>query len=89
MMRTTLTIDDRTAAALKDLARRRGKPFKQVVNQALASGLHDLEHPTPRAYQLQPDSLGPVRVGVDLDKALRVADELADEASTDKLEQRR
>jgi predicted transcriptional regulator len=89
MMRTTLTIDDRTATALKELAHRSGKSYKQVVNEALASGLHDLEHPAPRAYQLQPHSLGAVRAGVDLDKALRVADAWADEASADKLEQRR
>lgn len=89
MMRTTLTIDDQTAAALKELAHRTGKPFKQVVNEALVCGLYDLEHPTPRAYQLQPASLGPARAGVDLDKALEVADKLADEASADKLEQRR
>lgn len=88
-MRTTLTIDDQTAAALKELAHRSGKPFKQVVNEALARGLHDLEHPAPRAYQLQPASLGPARAGVDLDKALGVADKLADEASADKLDQRR
>jgi len=89
MMRTTLTIDDRTAAALKELAHRSGKSYKQIVNEALASGLYDLEHPAPRAYQLQPHSLGAVRAGVDLDKALRVADAWADEASADKLEQRR
>jgi hypothetical protein len=38
-MRTTLTIDDATAKALKDLAHRSNKPFKQVVNETLRAGL--------------------------------------------------
>lgn len=88
-MRTTLTIDDETVAALRALAHRSGKPFKRVVNEALALGLHELEHPAPRDYSLRPASLGSARAGVDLDKALQVADEMADAASADKLEQRK
>ena len=34
-MRTTITIDDHVAAALKALARTSGKSFKTVVNEAL------------------------------------------------------
>lgn len=88
-MRTTLTIDDQTATALRELAHRTGKPFKRVVNEALVLGLHDLEHPAPRDYRLQPASLGACRADVDLDKALRVADEMTDEASARKIEQRK
>ncbi len=50
-MRTTLTIDDEIAMALKDLAHRSGRPFRQVVVEALRKGLHALENPEP-----QPDS---------------------------------
>ena len=38
-MRTTLTLDEDVAAKLKDEARRSGKPFKQVVNEALRQSL--------------------------------------------------
>ncbi|HDJ85757.1 MAG TPA: DUF2191 domain-containing protein, partial [Chromatiales bacterium] len=34
-VRTTLTIDDQIIAAIKETARRSGKPFKQVANEAL------------------------------------------------------
>ena len=39
LMRTTLTIDDDLATALKALARRRGMAFKTVVNDAIRRGL--------------------------------------------------
>ena len=38
-MRTTLTIDDGIARALKDLVHRSNKPFEQVVNETLRAGL--------------------------------------------------
>ena len=40
-MRTTLTLDDDLAAALKERARVLGKPYKQVVNDVLRLGLAD------------------------------------------------
>ena len=43
-MRTTLTLDDDIAAALKEQARLLDKPFRQVVNDALRRGMS----PTPR-----------------------------------------
>ena len=38
-MRTTLTIDDDLAAALKVSARRSGRTFKSIVNEAIRRGL--------------------------------------------------
>ena len=38
-MRTTLTLDEDVAAKLRSEARKKGKPFKQVVNDALRQGL--------------------------------------------------
>ncbi|MXW26719.1 MAG: DUF2191 domain-containing protein [Dehalococcoidia bacterium] len=38
-MRTTLTLDDDIADALKERARLLDKPFKQVVNEILRRGL--------------------------------------------------
>jgi hypothetical protein len=89
MMRTTLTIDDHTVALLKEIAHQSGKPFKQVVNEALRLGINQLENPEPQAYRLRPASLGSPRAGVDVDKALHLAADLEDEALAAKLEQRK
>lgn len=89
MMRTTLNIDDKTLAALKKAALRSGKPLRQVVNEALTLGLRELRQPQPRTYRLRPASMGNTRGGADLDKALRLADLLEDEAVAAKLEQRK
>jgi len=88
-MRTTLTIDDQTFALLKEAAHNSGKPFKQVVNEALLLGLNKLEHPGVQAYRLQPVSMGGPRQGIELDKALALADDLENEAIAAKLEQRK
>ena len=79
-MRTTLTIEDRIARDLKEIAHRSGKPFKTVVNDTLRAGLETGERrPKARRYRLRPASLGAVRRDVDLDKALALADALEDE----------
>lgn len=89
-MRTTLTIDDRIAKALKALAHRSGKPFKQVVNETLQAGLAAREAPArARPYRLTPVSLGGVVPGIDLTKALRLADALDDDEIARKLELRK
>lgn len=46
-MRTTLTIDDDLATALKALARSSGKTFKAVVNEVMRRGLMTGEKPVP------------------------------------------
>jgi hypothetical protein len=38
-MRTTITLDDDVAAKLHAEARKSGRPFKQVVNDAIRTGL--------------------------------------------------
>jgi len=89
-MRTTLTLDDDLARLLKKTARDSERPFKQVVNEAIRAGLVALEEPPARQpYRLEPADLGGVRPGIDLTKALRLADELEDEALRQKLEQRK
>jgi Ribbon-helix-helix protein, copG family len=45
-MRTTLTIDEDVAARLRLLREERGLSFKELVNEALRSGLAALEQPT-------------------------------------------
>lgn len=88
-MRTTLTLDEDVAADLKRLARRRGKPLKEIVNDALRAGLRAQRAPAGRPYRLEPVSLGGVVPGIDLDRALRLADALDDEALARKLELRK
>jgi hypothetical protein len=88
-MRTTLTLDADLAASLKAEARRSGRPLKQIVNEALRAGLAARKTPSRRRYRLKPASLGGVLPGVDLDKALRLAEALEDEAIARKLEMRK
>ena len=84
-MRTTLTLDGDVAAALKRLSRRSGRPLKQVVNEALRTGLRAQAAPSARRYRLKPASLGGLAAGVNLDHALRLADALEDEVLAAKL----
>ena len=88
-MRTTLTLDADVAAELKKEARRTGKPMKDVVNDALRVGLRAGGASTPRPYRLTPASLGGVVPGIDVDRALRLADLLEDDAVARELEVRK
>lgn len=88
-MRTTLTIEERIARDLKEIAHRSGKPFKAVVNETLAAGLAAARERKSRRYRLRAVSMGSVRPGVDLDKALAIADALEDEELLRKTEQRK
>lgn len=88
-MRTTLTIEDQIAKALKQLSHRSGKPFKQVVNETLRAGLAAAGRPRAAPYKLKAVSLGGVRPGVDLTKALHIAATMEDEEIARKLELRK
>ena len=88
-MRTTLTLEDDLARALREEARRSGRPLKGIVNETLRVGLAARRSPAARRYRLTPVSLGGVVPGVDLDKALRLAEALEDEATARKLELRK
>jgi hypothetical protein len=89
-MRTTLTLDDELAAALKAKAARTRQPFKVVVNEMVRLGLLASEAPpSPRAYRLEPSSLGEPRPEYDLTKALGVAEQLEDAEVARKLDLRK
>lgn len=85
-MRTTLTLDEDVSTELKRVARKTGRSFKELVNATLRAGLQARGAPRSRRYQLTPSSLGGVAPGIDLDRALRLADALEDEAIARKLE---
>lgn len=85
-MRTTLTIEDALAKELKELVRRSGRSFKQVVNDALRAGIRGLRIAnTSRLYGLIPQSMGDVDSRFNLDKALLLRDRLEDEKLARKL----
>lgn len=88
-MRTTLTLEADVARSLREEAARSGRPLKNVVNEALRAGLAARKARPARRYRLKPVSLGGVRPGVDLDKALALADALEEREIARKLEMRK
>ncbi len=89
-MRTTMTLDDELAKAIKKLAHDSGKSFKEVVNHTLRAGLEAQNAPPkPKPYRVKPTKLGGVLRGVNLDKALHIAERLEDEEINRKIEPRK
>jgi hypothetical protein len=87
-MRTTLTLDDDVAALLKQQARLTGRPFKQVVNEALRAGL--LPRPTAAAESIaSPTFAMGVLPGVDIARARHLASDLEDDEIVRKLDLRK
>jgi hypothetical protein len=84
-MRTTLTIDDALLRQLRQKALDSGKPFKQVVNEALRAGLNSPAVAKHEPYRCPSFSMGQPRWPVNLDKALALAEELDDEILVEKL----
>jgi hypothetical protein len=88
-MRTTLTIDDAIAKALKDLAHRTDRPFKEVVNEVLRAGLTATGERKAKRYVVRPVALGGALPGINLDKALALADAIEDQELAAKMQQRK
>ena len=58
-MRTTLTLNPDVASKAKRSAAKLGKPFKDVINEALRIGLDGiLKPPVGQPYRTQPRPLG-------------------------------
>lgn len=88
-MRTTLTIDDQVMQELREVALRRRKPMKMVLNEALRQGLRQLRQPvSPRKYKSAVFSLGHPPA-VNLDKALTLASALEDDEVSRELAERK
>jgi predicted transcriptional regulator len=64
-VRTTLTLEDDVARRIELLARRRRRPLKVVVNDALRAGLDALERPAAERslFRTTGFDLGPSLVG--------------------------
>ncbi len=84
-----MTLEPDVAEALKRRATRTGLPFRRNVNEVIRLGLMAEKSRPPRAYRIKPRSLGGVAPGIDLDRSLRLADALEDEAQVRKLELRK
>lgn len=88
-MRTTLTLDDHIAKALKERAHQTNRPFKDVVNETLRLGLSASAPRRRRRYRLEPAALGGLAAAVDLDKALALADAIEDQELARKMQLRK
>lgn len=76
VVRTTVTLDDDTAALLRIQMQQRGSSFKEALNEAIRAGLSGGR--TQRSFRTQT-----ARMGVplaNLDRALALAADLEDEA---------
>jgi len=75
-MRTTLTLDKDVAQRAKKLVASLGKPFKQVVNEALRIGLEHMQRPPKVApYRYKPHNMG-VRPGINLDNIQELIEQI-------------
>jgi hypothetical protein len=76
-MRTTITLDDDVAAKIQAKVRRSGRPFKEVVNEALRAGLA-LENRVKQLppFKIPPEHLITLKQGPNYDKVEEVFDEL-------------
>lgn len=77
-MRTTVTLDPDVETMLRKEMRRRGESFKQVLNDAIRTGLREIgKRRSEEAFEPLTFDMGKPRV--DLTKAVRLAAELEDE----------
>jgi hypothetical protein len=77
-MRTTVTLDPDVEAMLRKEVRRRGESFKQVLNDAIRTGLRDIgKRRSEEAFEPPIFDMGKPRV--DLTKATWLSAELEDE----------
>lgn len=75
-MRSTSMIDDDLTELLQDTARRTGRTYRDVLNQAIRDGLLNNEQDAPCSPPVH--ELG-IRSGIDLTKALQITGQLEDE----------
>ena len=88
-MRTTVDLDEDLLDRLRAEAARRHVPFKHLLNQVLRAGLAGRSAAPVAPYRCPARSMGAPPQGVNLDKALGVADTLADDAVGHKLDLRK
>jgi hypothetical protein len=85
-MRTTVTLDPDVESMLRREVRRRGLPFKQVLNNAIRAGLRNMRRPA-EAFEPLVFDMGMPRV--DLTKAAALAADLEDQELIGRYRRRR
>jgi hypothetical protein len=88
-MRTTVDLDADLLERLRVESARRRTSFKQLLNMAIRNGLAAPETRRARPYAMPKFHLGRVREGVNLDRALDLADRLETAEIAGKLERRK
>jgi len=86
-VRTTVTLDPDVAAKLKEAAQSRGVSFKEALNSSVRRGLQSAG-PAAEPYRVRARPLG-ARPGIDLDRALALADTIEDTEIARKLSLRK
>ena len=81
-MRTTVTLDPDVESMLRKEVRRRGEPFKQVLNDAVRVGLRAATK--RRAETFEPLTFDMGSPKIDLTKAASLAAELEEESLVDR-----
>lgn len=75
MVRTTLTLDDDVAAKLRSEARESGRPFREVVNDAIRRGFVSRRTAgSAEPFQVTARDLGNLRPGLSLDNIAELLD---------------
>lgn len=80
-MRTTVTLDSDVESLLRKEMRRRGEPFKQVLNNAIRAGLRSTAR---RDDSFEPLTFDMGKPRVDITKAAALAAELEDDELIDR-----
>jgi hypothetical protein len=76
-MRTTITLDEDTAAKLKAEMRRTGKPMKEALNDALRRAFAQKRQPTQTTpFRIQARDLGALKPGLNLDNVGELLEQL-------------
>ncbi|HYR59301.1 MAG TPA: hypothetical protein VEO95_11745 [Chthoniobacteraceae bacterium] len=81
-MRTTVTLDSDVEVLLREAVRKQGRPFKQVLNDALRDAFMRKPAAKPKPYVLKTRDMGPPLI--DLTHTGRVLDELDTQAYLEK-----
>ena len=81
-MRTTVTLDPDVESMLRKEVRRRGGPFKQVLNDAIRAGLRAAAKRCDETFEPLTFDMGSPRI--DLTKAASLAAELEDDELVDR-----
>lgn len=74
-VRTTLTLDEDVAAQLRRESRRSGRPFRELVNDALRTGLERRLERRPAPFVVRATNMG-LRKGVSLDSISQLLEQV-------------